>query len=218
MNTESKYKKLGIAIKTAMTAAEIRHKDLIELISQKKGEQISKGTLSHWISGKTKPSRENLEILCDILDLNPRDFFIHETGLQLTYKFNSRAPWYDDIQMLIEHLKSGDMSTIYKTIPTDIAYFFEDNTARVLQTQLSIFGSVRDVTLYINQKNTTPSPGYYLIEIGALKGIRELRIHPVTSATIIIDLEGNGGTEEYIVSDDIPLTVLGRAEFVNIRI
>jgi len=218
MDNEGKNKKFGMAIKTAMIRADLKHKDLIELIAKRKGVRISKGTLSHWISGKNTPTRENLAILCDILDLNPSDYTMYKSEVKLVYKVNTRAPWYKSVNTLIKHLKSNKKSDIYKVIPSDIAQSFKDDTARILHTELSIFGSMREVTLYIDTSKNEPSAGFYLLEIGAFKGIRELRVDPVTENIIVIDLESRGGTEEYIVHESLPYTIYGRAEFINIKI
>ncbi|MCO8073033.1 helix-turn-helix domain-containing protein [Acinetobacter lwoffii] len=214
----AKYEKMGKAIKAAMITNGLQHKDLLSIFIEKKGSPITRGALSHWISGTIKPSEEHLDILCDILNLNPHELFDTEEQIELIYKVTTRAPWYNDAIQLVKDIENCKKSSIYRTIPVDIQSEFKRGQCKVLNTTLSVFGGMRDATLYIDSSIREPGAGLYLISIGDLCDVRELRVNPLSSTPIIYDLNGDGGTEEYIVTHELPLTVLGKVKYMTTKV
>ena len=135
----AKYERMGKAIKAAMITNGLQHKDLLSIFIEKKGSPITRGALSHWISGTIKPSEEHLDILCDILNLNPHELFDTEEQIELIYKVTTRAPWYNDAIQLVKDIENCKKSSISVTSislsPASTAYF-------ILRCLLSIVGTM----------------------------------------------------------------------------
>lgn len=109
----------------------------------------------------------------------------------------------------------------YIDIPKDLMESLTDKPENIvtLSTASSLFPSFNgsQTNIFIDYSiDSAKENGYYLIEYGELKGVRQLQVHAITGAIKIMDPLGNGSSESVSVGDfEYPFKISGKAIYVG---
>lgn len=236
--TNKKYEILGQRIKSKMLEKGLTHKDLVEITG------VSKGSVSHWISGTSAPTGERLDKLCDALDIDKTelregkfDNLSEKDSLLFTTKplnsLNSvKVPLFRKVLDCFHYISNRNefenMSQFepdgveYTEIPSVVLDNLSvscDDVVILKMTAKSIGGFDSgniDLFLDTSVKNAVQN-GRYFIQFGELKGVRQLIVHPVTGEIDILDLNGDGSKERAAASKfDFELVVHAKAIYAGV--